>query len=97
MQASVEGDTLSLSLKGRVDTLTAPNLLALFERVRADHELSGVEIDCGELSYISSAGLRVLLIMQKDCKNGVKLTGINQVVREILKQTGFDSILTVAD
>ena len=97
MQASVEGDTLSLSLKGRVDTLTAPNLLALFERVRADHELSGVEIDCGELSYISSAGLRVLLIMQKDCKNGVKLTGINQVVREILEQTGFDSILTVAD
>ena len=97
MQASVEGDTLGLSLKGRVDTLTAPNLLALFERVRADHELSGVEIDCGELSYISSAGLRVLLIMQKDCKNGVKLTGINQVVREILEQTGFDSILTVAD
>lgn len=97
MQACVTGDVLNLSLKGRVDTLTAPNLLALFERVKAEHELSGVDIDCGELSYISSAGLRVLLIMQKGCANGVKLSGINQVVKEILEQTGFDSILDVAD
>lgn len=97
MQASVTGDTLILSLKGRVDTLTAPNLLALFERVKAEHALSDVSIDCGDLEYISSAGLRVLLIMQKSCPNGVKLSGINQVVREILEQTGFDAILDIAE
>ena len=97
MQASVTGNTLSLSLKGRVDTLTAPNLLALYERVKAEHELSAVAIDCSDLEYISSAGLRVLLIMQKSCPSGVKLSGINQVVREILEQTGFDSVLDVAD
>ena len=97
MQASVTNDTLNLCLKGRVDTLTAPNMLAMFERVKAEHEFDSVEIDCRELEYISSAGLRVLLIMKKECQSGVKLTDINQVVREILEQTGFDSILDVAD
>lgn len=97
MQASVENDTLNLNLKGRVDTLTAPKLLTLFERVSAEHSLSSVAINCDELSYISSAGLRVLLIMKKGCPDGVKLIGINQVVREILEQTGFDSVLDVSD
>ena len=97
MQASITNDTLNLRLKGRVDTLTAPNMLALFERVAAEHKLSCVDIDCGELDYISSAGLRVLLIMKKECPDGVKLTGINQVVREILVQTGFDSVLDIED
>lgn len=97
MQASIENEVLVLSLKGRVDTLTAPNMLALFERAKAEHELSSVEIDCSELSYISSAGLRVLLIMKKECESGVKLSGINQVIKEILEQTGFDSILDVTE
>ena len=97
MQASVENDVLVLDLKGRVDTLTAPNMLALFERVIAEHKISAVEIDCRGLEYISSAGLRVLLIMKKECKGGVKLSGINQVVREIFEQTGFDSILDVSE
>lgn len=97
MQASVTNDTLNLRLKGRVDTLTAPNMLALFERVAAENKLSCVDIDCGELDYISSAGLRVLLIMKKECPDGVKLTDINQVVREILEQTGFDSVLDIED
>ena len=97
MQATVADETLHLSLRGRVDTLTAPKLLALYERVKAEHALSDVSIDCGDLEYISSAGLRVLLIMQKGCSNGVKLTGINESVKEILEQTGFDSVLDIAD
>ena len=47
---------------------------------------------CNHLDYISSAGLRVLLIMHKACKGGVSLHGENEVVSEILSQTGFDSI-----
>ena len=97
MQATVTDDTLNLSLKGRVDTLTAPKLLALYERVNAAHTLRSVMVDCGELAYISSAGLRVLLIMRKGCPDGVRLTAINPSVREILEQTGFDSVLDVAD
>ena len=97
VQANIANETLNLSLKGRVDTLTAPNLLALYERIKAEHTLRSVAIDCGELAYISSAGLRVLLIMKKGSPDGVRLTGINETVREILAQTGFDSILDITD
>ena len=52
-------------------------------------------VDCGELEYISSAGLRVLLIMQKGCADGVRLQKVNRLVTEIMEQTGFDSVLAV--
>ena len=49
-------------------------------------------MDCSRLDYISSAGLRVLLLMHKACKGGVSLHGENEAVKEIIEQTGFDSI-----
>ena len=52
-------------------------------------------VDCSRLDYISSAGLRILLIMQKQCGRGVTVMNINETVKEILEQTGFDSILNV--
>lgn len=54
-------------------------------------------VDCSHLDYISSAGLRVLLIMHKVYTGGVTLCGANEVVTEILSQTGFDSILKIID
>ena len=95
IEANEENGELYLQLKGRVDTLTAPHLLTLFDRVKAEHEIISVIIDCSELEYISSAGLRVLLIMKKGTENGVKLRNINLLVKEILEQTGFDSILEI--
>ncbi len=64
--------------------------------VRYGHEKEDVEkvqIDCHALDYISSAGLRVLLIMKKGCKVGVSLKGMNDLVRDILDQTGFSEII----
>jgi anti-anti-sigma factor len=96
LKAELEGDKLKLQLIGRLDTLTAPGLLAFFEKTAEENTIIAVDVDCGSLDYISSAGLRVLLIMQKKCKEGVILRGINDTVREILEQTGFDAILNIA-
>jgi anti-anti-sigma factor len=90
--ASMQSGTLSLALTGRLDTITAPSLLSFFEKTKAEQALEAVEVDCSRLEYISSAGLRVLLIMHKACTGGVSLHGENESVREILEQTGFDSI-----
>jgi anti-anti-sigma factor len=92
IDASIQDGTLSLVLAGRLDTITAPSLLSFFERTKAGQSVDAVDVDCGCLDYISSAGLRVLLIMHKACKGGVSLHGENEVVSEILSQTGFDSI-----
>ena len=92
VDASIQSGTLSLALTGRLDTITAPSLLSFFEKTKAEQALDAVEVDCSRLEYISSAGLRVLLIMHKACTGGVSLYGETETVREILEQTGFDSI-----
>ena len=90
--ASIQDGTLFLALAGRLDTITAPGLLSFFEKTKSAQVVDAGDVDCGRLDYISSAGLRVLLIMHKACRNGVSLHGENEVVSEILCQTGFDSI-----
>ncbi len=81
-----------MHLSGRMDTLTAPQVLELFEEKAKDSNVDHVAVDCSELQYISSAGLRVLLIMHKACSGGLELNGTNEVIKEILEQTGFDQL-----
>ena len=58
-------------------------------------EESGIHIDVSRMAYVSSAGLRVFLIMYKSLENkeDFVMTGINEEVREILETTGFDQVL----
>ena len=94
IRAERKGGLLSLELTGRLDTLSAPELLAFFEKEAAEQEIRKVSFDCKRLDYISSAGLRVLLMIKKQCSDGITMTGMDQLVSEILEKTGFDSLLT---
>ena len=89
------GDVLELQVTGRLDSLTAPQLLEVYEKLDAAGGIGKVRVDCHALDYISSAGLRVLLIMQK--QHGVTLAAVNSLVMEILETTGFISILEVEE
>lgn len=91
--AELRDGTMYLSLTGRLDTITAPNLLAFYQKYK--DQVRGVYVDCNDLDYISSAGLRILLMMQKGSEEGVTVAGVNDTVREIMEQTGFDQVLTV--
>lgn len=93
LAAELSKGMLNMSLYGRLDTITAPNLLTFYEKYK--DEIKTVNIDCKNLEYVSSAGLRVLLIMHKGCDGGVTLTNINDTVEEILGQTGFDVIFNI--
>ena len=86
-------ENLNVSLEGRLDTTTAPE----FERFVNDN-LDGVGmlvIDCANLAYISSAGLRVLLAAQKKMKGAMKLTNVCELVMEVFEMTGFADILVI--
>ena len=93
---NLEGDKLTVAVEGRLDTVTAPDLESELKST-----LEGVKelvMDFTKLEYISSAGLRVLLAAFKkmDAKGGkMKLTNINEMVREVLDVTGLMSVLTV--
>lgn len=92
VNAQIAGEKLFLSLNGRVDSLTAPRILSFYEKVSHEKNINAVYIDCEHLQYISSAGLRVLLIMKKNSEGGVFLDHVGPQIMEILETTGFDSI-----
>ena len=92
---SNNGTNLEIALEGRLDTTTAPEL---------EQELKGsmdganeLTLDFGKLDYISSAGLRVLLSAHKAMskKGGMKVTNVNEIVKEVFDVTGFADILNI--
>ena len=62
-------------------------------------KVSSVILDFSKLDYISSAGLRVLLMIKKQMngKDGLIVKNINDEVREIFKNTGFLKVLEIED
>lgn len=84
------------NLIGRLDTTTAPDLQnALIPEFDISH---AIELDFSDLAYISSAGLRVLLLGEKTAKAKSALFSISNVseeVMEVFEMTGFASILTI--
>ena len=88
------GDTGILQLEGRLDTNTSPEAEQVFEQMteRFEH----VVLDMAQLSYISSAGLRVLkrLHMAMAKKKGtLELKNVNKMVMEVFEMTGFAGLL----
>ena len=82
-----------LHLSGRLDTATAPEL----ERQISTLSCTNLILDMQELTYVSSAGLRVLLMAHKKFSPSgtMKLTGVCDAVKDVLDITGFSDILTV--
>ncbi|MBO4435985.1 MAG: STAS domain-containing protein [Fibrobacter sp.] len=95
IEKKVENSVMSIALEGRLDTMTAPQLEA-----EVQGKLDGVtelNFDFGKLSYISSAGLRVLLSAQKVMNKQGKMfiRNVCPEIKEIFDVTGFADILTI--
>ena len=92
-------DTTVVAIKGKLDALTCGNLeTALSELI--DSGKTKLVVDFTELSYISSAGLRILLKTAKQIKgiNGTfVLCGMKDFIKEVFDVSGFSSIITITD
>ena len=90
---NLNNETLCVALDGRLDTNTAPALESfLNEHCQA---ATAVHFNCEKLTYVSSAGLRVLLTAQKKMKGSMKLTNVCELVMEVFEMTGFADILVI--
>ena len=92
-----EADCATLYLEGRLDTTAAPAAERAMRKVAEEHQR--LVIDFEQLQYITSAGLRVLLILQKImmAKSGqLLLKNLNPQVMEVLEMTGFAGILSIS-
>ena len=90
-----ENDVLTISVSGRLDTATAPMLeKAVTEGIDG---IRALIFDLAEMSYTSSAGLRIFLKAQKlMARQGeMKLFHVAAPIMEIFEMTGFTDILTI--
>ena len=88
-------DVLTVSLTGRLDTTTSPQLDEELKK-----SLDGIReltMDLEGLEYISSAGLRILLSTQKTMnqRGTMKLINVSSMVMDVFEVTGFSDILTI--
>ncbi|MCR5592041.1 MAG: STAS domain-containing protein [Lachnospiraceae bacterium] len=88
-------DELTISLEGRLDTTTAPQLEE--ELTASLDDVKKLVFDFSKLEYISSAGLRVLLAGQKrmNKQGSMVVKNVADEIKEIFEVTGFTEILNI--
>ena len=92
-----EGSAMTVYISGRLDAVTA---LELDKEISpALDPVTDLTVDLVDLEYISSAGLRLLLKIQKrmDKQGAMRIRNIREGVREVLDMTGFSDFLTIVD
>ena len=94
IEKKLEGEKLTLTVGGRLDTNTSPEL-------EAEMALEGVKevvFDLAGLEYISSAGLRVLMAAQKAMMAAggkMSVANPNAMVKGVFDMTGLSSVFTI--
>ena len=85
-----------LSIEGRLDTLTAPELKEVADKLE-EQGVKDIELDLADCEFISSAGLRVIAQMLKHTADGGSLVvrNVQSDVMDVFEMTGFDKILTI--
>lgn len=87
-------DLTYVAIDGSVSSVNADEL----ERAvcKEPKETKGIVVDAGKLTYISSAGLRILLAMKKRCKNKeFRIINVSNDVKSIFDVTGFSDIMDI--
>lgn len=97
IQTNLSNQNLIISLIGRLDTMTAPQL----EKEINDSTLEDIEtvtLNMRELEYISSSGLRVILMLYKKLTGlggKLKIVNVNDMIMELFSMTGMSEYLDI--
>ena len=92
---TLNGTDLVVAVEGRLDTVTSPDFEA--EMTDALKDVTSVTLDFEKLEYISSAGLRALLLVRTTLYNNatLKIINANELVKEVFDVTGFKKIIPI--
>jgi anti-anti-sigma factor len=85
-----------ISVQGRLDSLTSPNLETHLLPLVLTEQL--IVLDLAEVEYISSAGLRVFLLIAKTSNKNpcdFVICGVRDNISQIIEMSGFSSILKI--
>lgn len=94
-----EGAAVVVSLDGRLDGVTAPDLEATITTIVERGDVR-VALDCAEMGYVSSAGLRALLVSARKCQQGggkLTVAALQPDCRSVMEMSGFLAIIECHD
>lgn len=97
IEQRIEDGITILSPHQKLDTATAPPAGQAFSNL-IDQGVRRIIVDFSDVPYISSAGLRVLLLTAKQlrAKGGeLRICGLNDAVQEVFEISGFNTLLPV--
>ncbi len=95
IKVNKNGTELTISPVGRMDTATSPEVQAVVDENIGD--ATDLTFDLGELKYLSSAGLRVLMSAQKTMlsQGSMKLINVNEDILDIFDMTGLTDVFEI--
>ena len=93
-EGQIENRTARIVVSGRIDTGNAAETEREIRAVLEKGPVDELVIDAGELAYISSAGLRVLLRLSKQYPR-MRIENVSLDVYEIFEMTGFTEMITI--
>lgn len=95
----LSANPLVAKISGRIDTVTADDFHKKAEKIMSDNP-GNVTFDCVDLAYVSSSGLRVLLLLARKAKAAgavITLKGLSTSVQEVMEISGFDSFFEIEE
>lgn len=88
---AVDGGTLVVHLAGRIDAISAPELLQSYETLASSSSFQVIRVEAGNLIYLSSTGLRVLSFMADGSQTGkIYIRHANDTVKEFLARNNLN-------
>ena len=95
IKVNKNGTELTICPVGRMDTVTSPEVQAVVDENIGD--VTDLTFDLGELKYLSSAGLRVLMSAQKTMlsQGSMKLINVNEDILDIFDMTGLTDVFEI--
>ena len=93
VKMTTEGSKALFSMAGELSVATAPDLEEALKSMPA--ELTDIDIDLSEVDYISSAGLRAMILAAKIAEErggGLTVRNANDDIREVFEMTGLDGV-----
>ena len=94
MQTEFENGVLTLHLTGHVDAANAPAFEAEIRKTREEYPADMIVLDCEQLDYMSSAGLRIVLRLKQNV-NHLSLINVHPAFYEVLDTTGFTEMMEI--
>ena len=91
------GDNITVCLSGDLDTVAAQQTEKEFQPLLSVKD-KAIIVDCKELNYISSSGLRLFLSLLKSCnpnRNSLVLENVNYNIKKVFTMTGFSALFNI--